>query len=149
ARSLELAQQLDPASGVPTLMLDDQGFDYVAAMYRPRKWQYVTRPAVDSKLQIVEFVRRDNTNGFDIEVHGPLGVSHWKTERWRQRDYPVDDSISMLQIRGETRPFPDDGVFSGRALIFWYPDVARLGITGEAQLRLAAASGVRYILRSN
>ena len=148
-RSLELARQLVPASGTPTFMLADYGLDYLAAMYRPREWQYVTRPSPGTRLQIVVFLSHNEPSGFNLEevYGGPRGVSLWATERWQYRRYPVNRFVSMLQILGDTRSFPDPNVPSGRALVFWYPDVARLGIRGEEQLRLAAASGLRYIVR--
>jgi hypothetical protein len=148
-RSLELARQLAPPSGIPTLMLADNGFDYIAAMYRPRQWEYVTRASPGTRLQIVAFLPDDGTHGTDIDVHGgPIGLSNWKTGDWQYHRYPTNDLVSMLQIVGETRSFPDPTVADGRSLIFWYPDISRLGIKGDDQLRVAAASGLRFIARS-
>jgi len=147
-RSLGLARQLTPASGIPTLMLADYGADYIASMYRPRQWEYVTRATPGTRLQIVGFLPDDGLHSSDIAVNGgPIGVSNWRTARWQYRPYAATDLVSMLQIVGETRSFPDPTVRDGRALIFWYPDVARLGIRGDDQLRVAAASGLRYIPR--
>jgi hypothetical protein len=130
-------------------MLADNGFDYIAAMYRPRQWDYVTRPSAGMQLQIVAFLPDDGTHRTDVDVHGgPFASSYWKTAGWQYHRYPANDLVSMLQIVGETRSFPDPTVSDGRALIFWYPDIARLGIRGDDQLRVAAASGLRYIVRS-
>jgi hypothetical protein len=143
--SRELSAQAPSPPGCQTFWLSSYG---MITMYRPREWLWVNEVSPGMNLRILDVVKNHPEVGFSRIVQGgPPGWPVWRTLDWESAVHPPIWPYALIEIAGQTRSFPDAAGPHAQALVFWYPDPTRLGLTAKPQLDHVKGSGVKYISR--
>lgn len=145
--SLELARKLEPAPGARTYLLFGYGFDFITGMYRPRDWDCVDVLRPGMELRILAFIRYHPSSTFNVGVRAGPQIVTWRLMEWETTNHAAAMPYDMVEITGVTQPLTGDTAAPAKALLFWYPDAARLGVSGRAHTDYIDASGLKYLPR--
>lgn len=148
---LKLAEKVLPTAKQPTYMLLGRSWDFVPALYGPRAWRCVETVSPGMDLQVCLFTKFDDKKGWAVDVSaGKNRGAHWRTLAWETRTHasvPEAWPYDLVRIVGKTYPLSDEAGTPERALVFWYPDVARLGINGQPQRDYVDDCQLKYLTR--
>jgi hypothetical protein len=146
---LQLAHRARPAPELPTYLPYGFGKDFLPGMYGPRDWRCLDVVPAGIDLQVCLFAEYRKPIGYNpVVACGKKKVQVWRTFAWESRNHGADAwPYDLIRIVGKTRPFSEQAAPPQRALVFWYLDPTRLGLSAQRQLEYVNGFDVKYIVR--
>jgi hypothetical protein len=145
-----LAQAAVPAAGRQTYLPFGWGVDYLLSLYGPRELNCTPVAVAGSDLQVCLFPELDPRHGWNTVVNaGRDGAAVWNTRYFAVPQPPLPEAqpYTLVRIVGKTHEFTDRTPAPDKALVFWYPDLAQMGISAKPQFDHVNGFNVKYIPR--
>lgn len=149
-KRLILAQQAVPSEDQQTYLPFGWGMDYLVSLYGPRAWNYTPVAPPAGRVQICLFPKLDAVDLGNIGVRGGRGKGEtWNLRYWEVKPTAPPETFpySLACIAGRMQPFSDQAAVRDKAIVFWYPDLSRMGISAKAQKEFVDRFKVKYLIR--
>lgn len=110
-----------PGNGAPTMVVVNEGLDFVFSLYAPAGWKV--------------------TDALEPEPLRPRQKLNIVAFRRESRDLAADE---MARFVGTTHDLSDNVAIQQGSLVFWYPDVTRIGVNDERAIRFVAETKIPH-----